>query len=70
MFSMVEESTDECRDSYTSLRACVRRQDEELEQLFDLQPDQVLAYTAGGSTQWAPLTALVYMACRLCHNPV
>ena len=46
MFSMVEESTEECRGSYTSLRGCMRQQDEELERLFDLQPDQVLEYTA------------------------
>ena len=51
MYSMVEESTEECRGSYTSLRGCMRRQDEELEQLVELQPEQVLAFTAGGSPQ-------------------
>ena len=59
-YPMVEEGTEECRGTYTSLRGCVHRQDEELEQLFNLQPDQVLAHTPGGSPQYAPVTAPVY----------
>ena len=61
MCAMVEESTEDSRGGYMSLRGCMRQQDEELEKLFNLLPDQVLPYAGLVSPRLTPI--IVFATC-------